>query len=269
MSTTLCDVCHEQMATVFITKIVNNEATKVRLCESCARQRAAGESWMQQLVGGDVDALQNLPLDEMVINLLQQIDASLDATSVEYKDGDETDFEEALEPDVDIMFSFGEFPADEDLVDEMDEADSDETDDDDDTVHQLINLLPLNGDEGSAGPRERRAVPAQRCPKCSTTWDRLKQDGRAGCAHCYEVFADQLSEVMERVQRSAQHLGKQPRAAQKRRRRLEHLRARRDHRLAMLQRRLQDAVAAEKYEDAAKLRDKIKIVSSTIVSDER
>ncbi len=73
---------------------------------------------------------------------------------------------------------------------------------------------------------------------------------------------------MARMQRDARHVGKRPRAAEKRRRRLEHLRARRDHRLAMLQRRLQEAVAAEKYEDAAKLRDQIKIVASTIINQE-
>jgi protein-arginine kinase activator protein McsA len=37
--------------------------------------------------------------------------------------------------------------------------------------------------------------------------------------------------------------------------------------LELLQRRLAESLAAEKYEEAAKLRDKIKVVSSTIVDE--
>jgi protein-arginine kinase activator protein McsA len=81
------------------------------------------------------------------------------------------------------------------------------------------------------------------------------------------VFADQLSQVMERVQRASQHAGKAPRTAEKRHRRLLHLRARRDHRLEMLNRRLEESIAQEKYEEAAKLRDKIKVLTSTIVDE--
>jgi protein arginine kinase activator len=102
-----------------------------------------------------------------------------------------------------------------------------------------------------------------RCPNCNTTWDRLKQDGRAGCGACYTAFRIQLVDVMARVQRGESHIGKTPREAQKRRRRAENLRARREHQLELLTNRLKEAVAAEKYEIAAKLRDKIKDVTSS------
>ena len=110
-----------------------------------------------------------------------------------------------------------------------------------------------------------RPVPSSWCPHCNTTWDTIKSEGRAGCAACYDAFRDQLGDVLERVQRGETHLGKLPRAAQKRARRLEQLRKRRDHQLEMLQNRLKEAVASEKYEDAAKLRDQIKIVGATVV----
>lgn len=116
-----------------------------------------------------------------------------------------------------------------------------------------------------AVPTEIVPNPSARCAGCGTTWDRIRHDGRAGCASCYATFRAQLSGVMARVQRGETHVGKTPRAIEKRRLRLEHLRARRDNQLAVLQNRLQNAIAAEKYEEAAKLRDKIKIVSSTIV----
>lgn len=129
----------------------------------------------------------------------------------------------------------------------------------------IENLLPS---APSSTRNESNAVPAfssLRCPKCGTTWDRLKQDGRAGCGQCYTTFARELANVMERVQKASQHAGKTPRALEKRQRRLMHLRLRRDNRLEMLQRRLQESLERENFEEAARLRDKIKVVSSTIL----
>lgn len=257
----LCDACHEQAATVFITKIAQHKSSKQSLCEDCARQRAGAEGWMQHLLNG-ADPFQADPFeaslpDDIMMSLLEQAGALEDLAEDE---GDETDFEL---PTSTHLFNFGEFPADEDLIDEMEDEAAIEPGPED--------FEPTDLDESAPGffPDDlpTRSIQSARCPKCATTWDRLKQDGRVGCAHCYKVFEEQLRDVMNRVQRAAEHTGKHPRAAEKRRRRLQHLRERRDHRLEILNRRLQEAVAAEKYEDAAKLRDKIKIVASTIVSD--
>lgn len=275
MSNTLCDLCHKRVATIFVTKVVNNQSAKQRYCESCARLRASGEGWMQHLASGPNSPLNNTPLDEVVLGLFQQNDA---------KDDGEKGSEYSLS-ELSSLANLGEFPTDEDAVDELDELHN--------SLHELAESFGMEHDteleeahptsplepflEVPAEPGMETAleafsrpvgVPSIRCSKCGTTWDRLRQDGRAGCAHCYTAFHDQLVEVMDRLQRSSQHMGKTPRAALKRRRRLEHLRTRRDHRLEMLNRRLKEAVAAEKYEDAAKLRDQIKVVASTIVSDE-
>ena len=132
-----------------------------------------------------------------------------------------------------------------------------------------LPFADLDGDpfEDDAFEVPTEIVPhsSARCAGCGTTWDRIRHDGRAGCAGCYATFRAQLSGVMARVQRGETHMGKTPRAIERRRLRLEQLRQRRDNQLLVLQGRLQNAVAAEKYEEAAKLRDKIKIVSSTIV----
>ena len=106
---------------------------------------------------------------------------------------------------------------------------------------------------------EKEAV--ERCPCCHTTWDRLKTDGRAGCERCYETFRVQLLGVMARVQRGEFHAGKTPRAARKRAILGQNLRARRERQLQLLHGRLEAAVASEKYEIAAQLRDKIREVS--------
>jgi protein-arginine kinase activator protein McsA len=145
----------------------------------------------------------------------------------------------------------GEFPGDEDAVDEIDEADEfdEEASIDGSMLPEAEESFTSDASsthafEDIAGQlRGGNGFASARCPKCSTTWDRLRQDGRAGCAQCYSVFADQLSQVMERVQRASQHAGKAPRTAEKRHRRLLHLRARRDHRLEMLNRRLEESIA--------------------------
>jgi protein-arginine kinase activator protein McsA len=268
----LCDNCGERPATVFITKIVDNQASKDRLCEECARQKALGEGWIQQLTGEDAAHLEDMPLDEIVMSLFANLE---DPEIVESRADDDDSYS------LSELAKLTEFPADEDLADEMDEAEADEElansfidDFDEDDDEEFIDAetedatFEPNGVPSNPFLQQPRQIPVVRCPKCETTWDRLRQDSRVGCAQCYEVFREQLDEVMNRLQNANQHIGKMPRAATKRRRRLEHLRARRDHRLAMLQGRLQKAIINEDYEEAAKLRDKIKMVSSTIVSNE-
>ncbi|RYX83711.1 hypothetical protein EON83_13115 [bacterium] len=102
------------------------------------------------------------------------------------------------------------------------------------------------------------------CSGCGATWEQIALDERAGCSHCYDTFRVSLLKLIEQVQRDAQHVGKTPRAAFKRRLRLEQLRQRRDNQLTMLRNRLAEAVRGERYEEAATLRDKIKVVSSSL-----
>jgi protein-arginine kinase activator protein McsA len=199
--------------------------------------------------------------------------------------------------DLPLDLSLGEFPSDEDEVDAIDEMELEDFSGSDefDGAAFIANMEGLENDpfanesdpfadaasdekpallsgsdaifgldSGDAGDRDFSSA---RCPKCGTTWDRLRQDGRAGCAQCYATFASQLADVMGRVQKASQHAGKAPRALEKRQRRLVHLRARRDSRLELLKRRLKESVAREKYEEAAQLRDKIKLLASTIVED--
>lgn len=101
----------------------------------------------------------------------------------------------------------------------------------------------------------------ERCPNCLTTWETLRREGRAGCAACYDAFRDSLGALMTRVQRGDSHLGKTPRAAQKRARRGENLLKRRENQLVLLQNRLQVAIAGEKFEEAVALRAKIEELS--------
>jgi protein arginine kinase activator len=88
------------------------------------------------------------------------------------------------------------------------------------------------------------------CPECGTPYAHFKAQGRLGCPHDYEVFRPLLEPLVERVQNNAvRHVGKIPRRQLRRRRRAE---------LVELNARLQSAVVAERFEEAAQLRDAIR-----------
>lgn len=92
-----------------------------------------------------------------------------------------------------------------------------------------------------------------RCPGCGETYEEYKATKRIGCQQCYSHFAGFLEPVLKRVHGSALHTGKLPKkvsGALRQKRELEHLR-----------RQLQEAIQNENFEEAARLRDKIRAYS--------
>jgi len=104
---------------------------------------------------------------------------------------------------------------------------------------------------GLGGKREEAAsITTERsCPRCHMRRSDFKKSGRFGCATCYQAFADDLPPLLKAMHRNDRHIGKVP----------HHERARIDatRELTRLQKELQDAIAGERYEAAAALRDKI------------
>lgn len=92
------------------------------------------------------------------------------------------------------------------------------------------------------------------CPECGTPYAHFKAQGRLGCPHDYEAFRALLEPLVEKIQNNAvRHVGKVPRRHQ---RRLQ--RARRSE----LEARLKSAVAGERYEEAAQLRDALRALGT-------
>ena len=95
------------------------------------------------------------------------------------------------------------------------------------------------------------AEPRKTCPGCNATWSALAKAGKAFCPQCYTAFADELEPSLRSLYGNhVRHTGRAPagqRAAQERR-----------DTLASLKKQLAEAIAAEKYEDAAQLRDQIR-----------
>jgi len=87
------------------------------------------------------------------------------------------------------------------------------------------------------------------CPDCGITYAEFRNQGRLGCPHDYDVFAEPLRDVFEKVHGATEHIGKLPHRAG--------ADSRGQRELLQLRRQLQGAVEAEQYEEAARLRDLI------------
>ena len=95
-----------------------------------------------------------------------------------------------------------------------------------------------------------------KCPNCGFTGADFKKAGRLGCSQCYQTFADSLEGLLKTMHKGTKHVGKVPIA----------LRHSRDlsERLKHLQKKLEKAVTAEDFEQAASLRDEIKAAKDQI-----
>ena len=112
----------------------------------------------------------------------------------------------------------------------------------------LADLLVKGGEAGS-GPVEDAGIV---CEHCGFTQKDFKRLGRLGCPSCYERFIPLLEPVLANMHKGVSHLGKVPAKAIARRSVHE--------RVSELEAKLQAAVEEEKYEEAARFRDAIKLI---------
>ena len=88
------------------------------------------------------------------------------------------------------------------------------------------------------------------CPSCGIKYMEFKAEGRLGCPQDYKVFQKALEPLLQRIHRSTRHVGKIPPHASRN--------ADVQAELMDLRQKLRDAVEIEAYEEAARLRDKIR-----------
>jgi len=118
----------------------------------------------------------------------------------------------------------------------------------------------LSGLLGTSPPKassKEGKVSKSKCPECGMTIEEFKKKRRIGCANDYELFKDELTELLQKIHGSSRHIGKTPLQAANEAK-LEVERAKREAELAGFRKELDDLVKAEKYEEAAKLRDRIR-----------
>ncbi|MBN1492792.1 MAG: UvrB/UvrC motif-containing protein [Candidatus Omnitrophica bacterium] len=95
-----------------------------------------------------------------------------------------------------------------------------------------------------------------RCPGCNLSIQDLQKKGKVGCAQCYEVFAQFLLPLIQKIHGSAQHFGKRP----------SHVDEKLNIQIEIekLEADLQKKIEAEAFEEAAIVRDKIKFLKKKV-----
>ena len=110
----------------------------------------------------------------------------------------------------------------------------------------LSSVLSVLG--SAQKPQEHAAV----CSGCGLSYDEFERTGRLGCAQCYRDFSDQLKPLLQRIHGRTQHAGRRPAA---------YTPSPEDERAALaseLRQKMDEAVASENFEDAAKYRDELR-----------
>jgi len=93
-----------------------------------------------------------------------------------------------------------------------------------------------------------------KCPRCGFSQADFKKSGRLGCQECYQVFAEGLEGLLKTMHKGTRHTGKSPEALRQNREQTA--------RLLLLQKKLNKAVEEENFEEAAKVRDEMKEITS-------
>ncbi|MBV9124949.1 MAG: UvrB/UvrC motif-containing protein [Planctomycetes bacterium] len=110
------------------------------------------------------------------------------------------------------------------------------------------------GTKGSTGPleegEEASALNQRECPVCGIKFVEFRNSGRLGCPNDYQEFRDQLAPLLENIHGETRHCGKTPRRLPQNKQT--------QSELMQLRKHLQQAVNREAYEEAARLRDRIR-----------
>ncbi len=93
----------------------------------------------------------------------------------------------------------------------------------------------------------------QRCTKCGTSFEEIVRDGRVGCADCYTTFYDRLLPSIQRIHGKIKHSGKVS-ASPAEEPKVETV----EEKIEKLRAAMNEAVAKQEFENAAKIRDEIK-----------
>ncbi len=118
-------------------------------------------------------------------------------------------------------------------------------------VHGPVSITDILMGLGQTPSATESGAADRSCPRCHLTRADFKKTGRLGCPTCYETFSAELMPMIKAMHRSEQHTGKVPSR--------EGARVRMSAELAALQKALDQAIASESFEEAARLRDRIQL----------
>ncbi len=113
---------------------------------------------------------------------------------------------------------------------------------DENILKKFLELLP-----GIVEEEKKEKV----CPVCNLKFKDFEKSGFFGCTNCYKTFKDELRPILLNIQGNVKHLGKKKGEKFK-------IEPYFDSEIKRLKKELEYAIEEERYEDAAKIRDKIK-----------
>ena len=106
-----------------------------------------------------------------------------------------------------------------------------------------------------------------KCDNCNLTYDEFINQGKFGCEECYDVFSNKIDALLKRLHGSNKYVGRKALNTENNVKNLSVENTKKDNskneeksKLEKLQTDLKKAIAEERYEDAAKIRDKIKTI---------
>jgi protein arginine kinase activator len=104
--------------------------------------------------------------------------------------------------------------------------------------------------EAAEDDDETGALNQRECPVCGLKFVEFRNSGRLGCPHDYLEFREELLPLLENIHGETRHTGKTPRRLPQ----TKHT----QQELVQLRKQLHQAVTQEAYEEAARLRDRIR-----------
>lgn len=98
------------------------------------------------------------------------------------------------------------------------------------------------------------------CNSCGLTFNQFRKTGKFGCSDCYKNFESKLEPIFRRIHGNSQHSGKVPLRTGK------EIKLKKE--LSDLKSKLQHKIMTEEFEEAAKIRDKIKALELKLSEQE-
>ena len=98
------------------------------------------------------------------------------------------------------------------------------------------------------------------CPECGLKYNKFLETGKFGCSNCFNAFEEDVYELLTGIHGHSHHVGKIPlRINSKIRNRKE---------IEVLKDKLNKSIALEEFEQAAFLRDEIRLIKKKLDSSE-
>ncbi len=104
----------------------------------------------------------------------------------------------------------------------------------------------------AGGPEEDKEAAARSCPGCHLRGGDFRKTGRLGCPQCYRTFAKELAPMLAAMHKGSRHAGKVPVHNEGA------VPVGYDDERDELRRQLAEAIRDERFEEAARLRDRIR-----------